>query len=162
MAPENIWLILFSREGVATFSSAVFDELTNFKDIGINIDEDYSVSTVDKKGNPVGDASMGQSRVAAVSLIAGLSKASVTRAPILIDSPMVGLDTEHQSKLYAFISKLADQVILLVPPGEWIEDEHRKIKDIKNNIVGEITLEKTTETQLQIHDGYHQKFLKSR
>ena len=70
---------------------------------------------------------------------------------------MVGLDSTHQANLYKFFPNLSEQVILLVPPGEWIEGEHRKI--IKNNISGEITLEKVSETSLAIHDGFEKKFL---
>ena len=70
---------------------------------------------------------------------------------------MVGLDAEHQANLYKFFPNLSEQVILLVPPGEWIDSKHRKI--LKSNISGEITLEKVSETSLAIHDGFERKFL---
>ena len=146
-----------ARSGVAIFASKAFEQLINYKDMRIGIDEDYVVTLQDLQKETAGTPSAGQARVTAVSLIAGLSAASVVKAPILIDSPMVGLDSTHQANLYKFFPNLSEQVILLVPPGEWIEGEHRKI--IKNNISGEITLEKVSETSLAIHDGFEKKFL---
>ena len=100
---------------------------------------------------------MGQGRIIAVSLMAGLSGASVTNAPYLIDSPMVGLDKVHSKNLLKFLPKMSEQVILLVPPGEWVENEHRKI--VSKDIVGEVTLQKIDKTQSQIKEGYVSKHL---
>ena len=69
----------------------------------IGIDEDYVVTLQDLQKETAGTPSAGQARVTAVSLIAGLSAASVVKAPILIDSPMVGLDSTHQANLYKFV-----------------------------------------------------------
>jgi DNA sulfur modification protein DndD len=146
-----------ARSGVAVFASEAFQQLINYKDMRIGIDEDYVVTLQDLQKKSAGAPSAGQARVTAVSLIAGLSSASVVKAPILIDSPMVGLDSIHQANLYEFFPKLSEQVILLVPPGEWIESSHRKI--IKDSISGEITLEKISEKSLMIHDGYKKKYL---
>lgn len=149
-----------ARKGVATYASEAFDQLANYKNIKIGIDEDYVFQLLDKDKTDIGGASMGQSRVAAVALIAGLNAGSVTKAPILIDSPMVGLDDIHQKNLYSFFPKLSDQIILLVPPGEWNEEKHRK--HIKNSLSGEITLEKIEETKLKVHEGYKKNFLTER
>ena len=53
---------------------------------------------------------------------------------------MVGLDITHVKNLYNFFPSFQDQVILLVPPGEWVENQHRKITN--KTITGEATLEK--------------------
>lgn len=143
---------------VEKFVNIAWENLTNFPDgYKLEIDEDYIVSFLDTDGKEVGDASMGQGRIIAVSLMAGLSGASVTDAPILIDSPMVGLDNIHSDNLLKFIPKMSDQVILLAPPGEWQEDRHRKI--IKDKIVGEVTLQKITKIESKINEGYVSKYL---
>jgi DNA sulfur modification protein DndD len=149
-----------ARKGVALYASEAFDQLSNYKDIKIGIDEDYVFQLQDKDKESIGVASMGQSRVAAVALIAGLNAGSVTKAPILIDSPMVGLDEIHQKNLYSFFPKLSDQIVLLVPPGEWNEEMHRK--HVKKSISGEITLEKVEETKLKVHEGYKKSYLTGR
>ena len=146
-----------ARELVKTCASAAFKEIINSKNFDIDINEDYAVSFLDTSKEGVGAASMGQGRVIAVGLMAGLSEASITEAPILIDSPMVGLDITHVKNLYNFFPKLSDQVILLVPPGEWVENQHRKITN--KTITGEVTLEKISPTSLKIHEGFNEKHL---
>jgi len=143
---------------VEKFANSAHEELSNFtKGYKLEIDEDYIVSFLDNEGKSVGAASMGQGRIIAVSLMAGLSGASVTNAPYLIDSPMVGLDKIHSENLLKFLPKMSEQVVLLVPPGEWVESEHRKI--VAKNIVGEVTLQKIDKTQSQIKEGYVSKHL---
>ena len=39
----------------------------------------------------------------------------------------------------------------MVPPGEWVENQHRKITN--KTITGEVTLEKISPTSLKIHEG---------
>ncbi len=146
-----------ARALVKKCASEAFKEIINNKYFDIDINEDYKVSFVDNSEEGVGGASMGQGRVIAVGLMAGLSEASITEAPILIDSPMVGLDNTHIKNLYKFFPKIADQVILLVPPGEWDERKHRKNTD--KSIVGEVTLEKISATSLKMHNGFVEKYL---
>lgn len=146
-----------ARELVKTCASSAFKEIINNKYFDIDINEEYEVSFIDNSEDGVGGASMGQGRVIAVGLMAGLSEASITEAPILIDSPMVGLDNTHIRNLYNFFPKISDQVILLVPPGEWDERKHRKKND--KAIVGEVTLEKISATSLKIHNGFVEKHL---
>ena len=143
---------------VEQHANIAHEDLSNYpKGYKLEIDEDYIVSFLDNEGKPVGSASMGQGRIIAVSLMAGLSGASVTNAPYLIDSPMVGLDKVHSKNLLKFLPKMSEQVILLVPPGEWVENEHRKI--VSKDIVGEVTLQKIDKTQSQIKEGYVSKHL---
>ena len=62
-----------ARSGVAIFASKAFEQLINYKDMRIGIDEDYVVTLQDLQKETAGTPSAGQARVTAVSLIAGLS-----------------------------------------------------------------------------------------
>jgi DNA sulfur modification protein DndD len=146
-----------AKELVEKFAATAFDSLKNDNKYTIALDEDYVVYFKTNTGRDAGSASMGYSRIIAVSLIAGLNGASVTDAPLLIDSPMAGLDDIHKENVYNFLTQLGDQIMLSVPPGEWVEEKHRKL--IKNEIVGEITLERIDEFQTRIHDGFQNKYL---
>ncbi len=146
-----------ARKGVSIFTTVAFKQLINKKNVDIDIDEDYVVKLTTTKGEKAGGESMGQSRIIAMALIAGLNKSSVINAPILVDSPMVGLDKIHMENLYAFFPELSEQVILLVPPGEWNEDLHRK--KVNKNIAGEVTIENKDATLASLHEGYEEKYL---
>jgi len=148
---------LDAKKLVEEFANGAHKDLSNFEGYKLEIDEDYKVSFLDNEGKKVGTASMGQGRIIAMSLMAGLFGASVTNAPYLIDSPMVGLDGDHSENLLKFLPKMSEQVILLVPPKEWLENEHRKI--VAKKIVGEVTLQKIDTTQSQIKEGYVSKYL---
>jgi len=145
-----------AREDVSNLAMGVFDNLINDKAHQIELEDDYSVTLTDKNGENAGTPSEGQSGVIAISIIAALSRNSVTNAPIVLDSPMAALDDDHQQNLWSFVNQLADQVILFVFPGEY-KDEHRK--NFKKYLVKEFTMHKEEGVyQANILEGHHPKY----
>ena len=65
------------------------------------------------------DASAGEEQIFALSLIAAIAKVSGTRVPIVMDTPLARLDTEHRSNvLRYFAANAGEQVIFLSQPDE--------------------------------------------
>ena len=145
-----------ARKDVAILAKSVFDNLINDRGHQIEIEEDYSVTLTDDKGENAGTPSKGQAGIIALSLITALSRNSVTNAPIILDSPMAGLDDDHKMKVWSFVHELADQVILFVFPGEYKED-HRK--HFKKHLVKEYTLHKKEGIfSANIVEGHHPEY----
>ena len=147
-----------ARGDVGKLAGAVFVNLINKKGYQIQLEENYSVSMLDEDGTYAGSPSDGQSGVIAISLIAALSRYSVTNAPIVMDSPMASLDDDHQLNVWKFIHQLSDQVILFVHTGEYRDSKHRKIID--KNLSIEYTLEQVGVFNAKIVEGYKPKLLK--
>jgi len=65
------------------------------------------------------DASAGEEQIFALSLIAAIAKVSETRVPIVMDTPLARLDTDHRSNvLRYFAAHAGEQVIFLSQPDE--------------------------------------------
>lgn len=76
------------------------------------------------------DASAGEEQIFALSLIAAIAKVSGTRVPIVMDTPLARLDTDHRSRvLRYFATEAAEQVIFLSQPDEVHGPYRRAIKD---------------------------------
>jgi len=146
-----------ARGDVGKLAEAVFSNLINNKGYQIRLEDDYSISMLDDTGEKAGAPSEGQSGIIAISLIAALARHSVTNAPIIMDSPMAGLDEDHTKKVWKFIHEFADQVILFVYPGEYIDKDHRKI--IEKNLSVEYTLHTKGVMNAKISDGYKPNLL---
>jgi DNA sulfur modification protein DndD len=65
------------------------------------------------------DASAGEEQIFALALIAAISKVSGTRVPIVMDTPLARLDTDHRiNVLQYFAANAGEQVIFLSQPDE--------------------------------------------
>ncbi len=65
------------------------------------------------------DASAGEEQIFALALIAAIAKVSGTRVPIVMDTPLARLDTDHRSRvLRYFAAQAGEQVIFLSQPDE--------------------------------------------
>jgi DNA sulfur modification protein DndD len=76
------------------------------------------------------DASAGEDQIFALALIAAIAKVSGTRVPIVIDTPLARLDTDHRSRvLRYFAAQAGEQVIFLSQPDEVHGSYLRVIKE---------------------------------
>ncbi len=87
----------------------------------IEIDPDCTVRMLGDAGRDVRtmDTSAGENQIFALSLIAAISVVSKRNFPIVMDTPLARLDTDHRLRvLKYFTEKLGQQVILLSQPDE--------------------------------------------
>lgn len=96
-----------------------FNSLSRKGDLLKNIDIDpdtFSVTLADRYGNvlPKEDLSAGEKQMYAVAMLWGLSITSGRSLPVIIDTPLGRLDSEHRSKLIQnYFPNAGDQVIIL-------------------------------------------------
>lgn len=87
----------------------------------VEIAEDCSVKLLGDEGFDMRsiDASAGENQIFALSLIAAIGLASKREFPIVMDTPLARLDSEHRRQvLKYFTEKMGEQVILLSQPDE--------------------------------------------
>lgn len=98
----------------------------------IEIARDCTVKLLGDKGHDIRtmDCSAGEDQIFALSLIAAIAKVSGTKVPIVMDTPLARLDTEHRSNvLRYFAAHAGEQVIFLSQPDEVNGDYLRVIRD---------------------------------
>src|SRR5262249_44799731 len=87
----------------------------------IEISPDCSVKLLGDRGRDLRtmDASAGEEQIFALALIAAIAKVSGARVPIVMDTPLARLDTDHRSNvLRDFATHASEQVIFLSQPHE--------------------------------------------
>lgn len=87
----------------------------------IEIGDDCTVKLLGDKNRDLRtmDASAGEEQIFALSLIAAIAKVSGTRVPIVMDTPLARLDTDHRKNVLQFFAANAgEQVIFLSQPDE--------------------------------------------
>jgi len=87
----------------------------------IDIADDCTVKLLGDKDRDLRtmDASAGEEQIFALALIAAIAKVSETRVPIVMDTPLARLDTDHRSNvLRYFAANAGEQVIFLSQPDE--------------------------------------------
>ena len=98
----------------------------------IEIATDCTVKLLGDKGHNIRtmDSSAGEDQIFALSLIAAIAKVSGTKVPIVMDTPLARLDTDHRSNvLRYFAAHAGEQVIFLSQPDEVNGEYLRVIKD---------------------------------
>jgi DNA sulfur modification protein DndD len=98
----------------------------------IEIGTDCTVKLLGDKGHDIRsmDSSAGEEQIFALSLIAAIAKVSGTKVPIVMDTPLARLDTDHRSNvLKYFAAHAGEQVIFLSQPDEVNGDYLRVVKD---------------------------------
>jgi DNA sulfur modification protein DndD len=84
-------------------------------DVRIN-PETFAATLIDRKGNevPKSDLSAGEKQVYAIAMLWALAKTSGRPLPMIIDTPLARLDTEHRANLIErYFPAASHQVILL-------------------------------------------------
>jgi DNA sulfur modification protein DndD len=98
----------------------------------IEIAPDCSVRLLGDRGRDLRslDASAGEEQIFALSLIAAIAKVSGARVPVVMDTPLARLDTDHRTNvLRYFAGQASEQVILLSQPDEVHGPYLKVIKD---------------------------------
>ncbi len=84
----------------------------------LQINDNYGLEIIHKKGIKVPNRSAGFEHVVALSLIGALHKNAPLQGPVIMDSPFGRLDPIHKGKVSRNLPTLANQVILVVYEGE--------------------------------------------
>lgn len=98
----------------------------------IEIAPDCTVQLLGDRGHNIRgmDSSAGEEQIFALALIAAIAKVSGTRVPIVMDTPLARLDTDHRSNvLRYFAAHAGEQVIFLSQPDEVHGSYLKVIKD---------------------------------
>lgn len=86
----------------------------------IAIDGRGTVSLLDRQGRDLreNDASAGENQIFAMSLTAAISDLLDRPLPLIIDTPLGRLDTQHRERILGFLSARSVQAVLLSQPEE--------------------------------------------
>lgn len=107
-------------------ATAFYRRMTNKPDMprDVKIDPDNFEPGLWEEGRDVVDTlSTGESRIFVMALIAGLSRISGKKLPMVIDTPFGGLDTEHREKVCSeFLPQVAHQVLVLSTDEELVDE----------------------------------------
>jgi len=112
------------RQNVADLATQAFTELTTeptYK--GLQINESYGLTIVDRENREIAQRSAGAEQIVALALIDGLNRTARKTGPIIMDTPLGRLDLKHRDNVLKYLPKMAEQVILLVHEGEIRKDE---------------------------------------
>ena len=117
---EGINELRFKLKGdVEKHATEAFGQITTEKTYsGLQINQSYGLSILDKEGRMIKERSAGAEQVVALSLIDGLNKTSSTKAPIVMDTPLGRLDPKHRRNILQYLPDMSEQVVLLVHEGE--------------------------------------------
>lgn len=92
-----------------------------FKELQIN--ENYGLRLVDKKGQVFDHKGAGIAQVIAISLILALARSASRANALVLDTPFARLDVTHRDNILRLLSTDAKQAILLIQSGEKISNE---------------------------------------
>lgn len=125
-AAERIAAMLpgFIREATATWVNRIAAYMTEaYREIAhkntvqrVEIDPDCRVRLLTKGGQDIRalDASAGEDQIFSFALISAIARATETRFPIVIDTPLARLDEEHRLRILDhFTNRAGEQIILL-------------------------------------------------
>ncbi|PCH58863.1 MAG: DNA sulfur modification protein DndD [Burkholderiaceae bacterium] len=114
-----------------------FQRLSRKEDLSISAQinpETYAVKLIDNNGNEIDkdDLSAGEKQIYAISVLEALARTSGRRLPIIIDTPLARLDSNHRSKLINnYFPNASHQVIILSTDTEVDESFY---EDLSSNI----------------------------
>ncbi len=106
---------------VASAMTRIYKSLAHKKLVQrVNITEDCNVELLDRRGNDLRrfDASAGENQIFAVALISAIAEVSKAEVPLVVDTPLARLDTEHRMNVLAHLASQPGQVILLSATDE--------------------------------------------
>lgn len=85
---------------------------------GLQINDNYGLTILDGKRNPVTVKSAGAEQIVALSLIDGLARTGRAAGPLVMDTPFGRLDLKHRDNILRYLPTTTGQLILLVHNGE--------------------------------------------
>lgn len=141
------------RESVESEATRVFRQLTNEPNYDqLDINDNYGLEIIANDGSIVIGRSAGEEQVVALSLIAGLNRNARRKGPVMMDTPFARLDEEHRAHVLGYLSRMADQVFLLVHGAE-VRDED--LRPVASTIEEQLFLQRddTDRTSIVVKNG---------
>jgi len=117
---------------LANAMTSVFQQLSHKKQVArIEIDETGKSRLISFEGDEITfDKSAGEDQLFATSLLAGLAEISGIKAPLVVDTPLARLDSNHRKNILNFwISDKSRQVFLLSQDKEIDAQVYSELKD---------------------------------
>ncbi|BBD08437.1 DNA sulfur modification protein DndD [Desulfovibrio ferrophilus] len=120
-------------EELKTTVASCFNSLSRKGDLIREIDidpETFGVTLLDRYGNslPKEELSSGEKQMYAVAMLWALTKASGRALPVIIDTPLGRLDSDHRRKLIQnYFPKASEQVIILSTDTEVDQDWYNEL-----------------------------------
>lgn len=117
---------------LANAMTSVFQQLSHKKQVArIEIDETGKSRLISFEGDEITfDKSAGEDQLFATSLLAGLAEISGIKAPLVVDTPLARLDSNHRKNILNFwISDKSRQVFLLSQDKEIDAQVYNELKD---------------------------------
>jgi len=116
------------REKIKAKTKEVFKSLvwkgSHFQDIELDIN--YNLEVIDRYGLPARpELSAGERQVLSLSFITAMSRVSEEEAPLVMDTPLGRLSSQHRNSITEYLPKLADQLVLFVTDEE-LRDQARE------------------------------------
>jgi DNA sulfur modification protein DndD len=104
---------------------------------GLRIQKGYGLIIHLADGEDIPARSAGESQIVALSLLAGLNHCAEIRAPVIMDTLFGRLDRKHRERVLRHLSKIGEQVILLVTSGELDEED---LDPIRNEVANDVQI----------------------
>lgn len=143
---------------VADTMTQCYKLLANKKNLIDNIlmdEETLDLKYINFEGDEVEKSSLsaGEKQLMVISLLWALAKCSKRKLPVIIDTPLSRLDSNHRETLInSYFPNASDQTIILSTDSEITADYYRMMKD---NVGDEFTLVYNDNTKsTSIHLGY--------
>lgn len=140
-AAEKIASMLpgFIKEATAAWVSRIASYMTEaYREIAhkdtvqrVEIDSDCRVRLLTKSGQDIRslDASAGEDQIFSFALISAIARATETKFPIVIDTPLARLDEEHRLRILEhFTNRAGEQIILLSTNTEVVGKYHAAVQ----------------------------------
>lgn len=137
------------KDNVESDASELFIRMSADKDYErLQINDNYGLEIIHKKGIKVPSRSAGFEHVVALALIGALHKNAPLRGPVIMDSPFGRLSSLHEKNVSQNLPLLSDQVIVLVHDRELTPAQTRQL--LGGKLIKEYKLERVTSFHTKI------------
>ncbi|WP_341325824.1 DNA sulfur modification protein DndD [Methylotuvimicrobium sp. KM2] len=118
-------LFALKTKALSDSVTEIFIKLAHKKQIArIEIDEKGMSRLLSGEGKEIGlDRSAGENQIFATALIAGLAKTSGFNIPLVVDTPLGRLDSEHRKRILEYWLSDPDRQIILLSQDEEIDSD---------------------------------------
>ena len=109
------------RTKIQSEAKKIFNELIwkSSQFIDVSLSDNYHLEVMDRWGLPARrDLSAGERQVLSLSFITGLSKVTGEEAPLVMDTPLARLHSDHRENIALKLPDIANQLVLLVTNEE--------------------------------------------
>ncbi len=114
------------KQNVQNDASSLFTKMSADIDYErLEINDNYGLNIIHRKGITVPSRSAGFEHVVALSLIGALHKNAPMQGPVIMDSPFGRLGAQHERNVSQNLPQLSEQVIILVHDRELAPEQTR-------------------------------------